>query len=82
VRRLNAVFSEVLEVSWFSPQEYIDAGDQVIVVLRWGGRGRISGADVEERDEAWIFTVRGDKVIRVKEYRSQAEALEAAGLRE
>jgi ketosteroid isomerase-like protein len=82
MRRLFATFDEVLEESWYSPQEFIDAGDRVIVVLRWGGRGKGSGVVVGERDEAWIFTVHGGKVIRVKEYPSRSEALEAAGLSE
>jgi ketosteroid isomerase-like protein len=82
MRRLFATFDEVLDRSWYSPQEFIDAGDQVVVALQWGGRGKTSGVAVEERDEAWIFTVRDGKVIRVKEYPSRNEALEAAGLRE
>jgi ketosteroid isomerase-like protein len=82
MRRLFATFDEVLDKSWYSPQEFIDAGDQVVVVLRWGGRGKTSGVPFEERDEAWIFTVRNGKVIRVREYPSKNEALEAAGMRE
>jgi ketosteroid isomerase-like protein len=82
MRRLFATFDEVLDESWYSPQEFIDAGDEVVVVLRWGGRGKASGVAFEERDEAWIFTMRDGKVIRVKEYPSKNEALGAAGLRE
>jgi ketosteroid isomerase-like protein len=82
MRRLFATFDEVLDESWYSPQEFIDAGDQVIVVLRWGGRGKASGVAFEERDEAWAFTLRDAKVIRVKEYPSKNEALETAGLSE
>jgi ketosteroid isomerase-like protein len=76
--RLFDTFDEVLDESWYEPQELIDAGDQVVVVLRWGGRGKTSGAVFEERDETWIFTVRDGKVIRVKEYATKGEALEAA----
>jgi ketosteroid isomerase-like protein len=82
MRRLFATFDEVLDESWYSPQEFIDAGEQVVVVLRWGGRGKTSGAVFEERDETWVFTVHDGKVIRVKEYASKDEALEAAGLSE
>ena len=80
IRQLLGSFDEVLDESWYSPQEFLDSGDQVLVVLRWGGRGRGSGVAVEEREETWIFTLRDGKVLRVKEYVSKNEALEAAGL--
>jgi ketosteroid isomerase-like protein len=82
MRRLSATFDEALDESWYSPEEFIDAGDQVVVVLRWGGRGKASGVEFEERDETWIFAVREGKVVRVTEYPSRQDALEAAGLSE
>jgi ketosteroid isomerase-like protein len=82
VRRLFEVFDEVLKESWYSPREFLDAGEQVVVVLRWGGRGKGSGVAFEEREETWIFTLRAGKVSRVKEYGSRDQALEAAGLSE
>ena len=81
-RRLASRFDEVTDDTWFRPEEFIPVGEhQVLVPLRWGGRGEGSGLDFEESREAWIFTIRGGKIIRVKEYADRAEAFEAVGLR-
>jgi ketosteroid isomerase-like protein len=83
VIELLSRFGEVLEDQWFDPQDYIDAGEGVVVVpLRWGGRGRSSGIDMAEGRETWVFTVENGKVTRVTEYSNKAEALEAVGLSE
>jgi uncharacterized protein len=84
VRQLLGRFEEVLEDQWIEPQEFIEAGgDSVIVPLHWGGRGKMSGVEVAERQgETWVFTVKNEKITRVTEYRRKAEALEAAGLQE
>jgi ketosteroid isomerase-like protein len=82
MRRLFEDFDEVLDETWDSPQEPIDAGDRVVVVLRWGGRGKGSGVVFEERQESWVVTVPDGRIMRVKEYAGKQEALEAAGLRE
>jgi hypothetical protein len=54
--------------------------DQVVVPLRWGGRGKVSGA-ASELSETWVFTLRAGKVADVKEFANGSAALEAAGLR-
>jgi ketosteroid isomerase-like protein len=63
------------------PQEFIDAGDSVVVGVHLVGRGRISGAAFEEH-EFHVFTLRDGKVTETREYRDRADALEAAGLAE
>jgi ketosteroid isomerase-like protein len=83
LRSLVARFEEVVDEMWVRPQEFIPvSGNEVVVPLRWGGRGRASGMDFEERRETWVFTVRTDKIARVREFATREEALEAAGLRE
>jgi uncharacterized protein len=84
LRQLFARFEEVLEDQWVEPQEFVEtSGDRVVVPLHWGGRGKLSGVDVAERQgETWVFTVNNEKVTRVTEFRYKAEALEAAGLSE
>jgi ketosteroid isomerase-like protein len=82
MRRLFATFREVLDETWYRPVDFIDAGDQVVVPLRWGGRGRASGVEIAEPEETWVFTLRNGKVVHVKEYASKNAALEATGLRE
>jgi uncharacterized protein len=63
------------------PQEFIDAGDRVVVGVRLVGRGRTSGVAFEEH-EFHVFTLRGGKVTETREYRRRTEALEAVGLSE
>jgi ketosteroid isomerase-like protein len=68
--------------SWrWDPEEYIEAGERVVAVLRVYARGRQSGVDVERLDGA-VWTLRGGKCIRLDYYGSKAEALEALGLPE
>ena len=63
----------------WEPEEFIDAGDRVVAVLRVYAKGRGSGVDVERLDGA-VYTLRDGKSIRIDYYGSKAEALKAAGL--
>src|SRR5919109_4138207 len=63
------------------PEEYIDAGEQVVAVVRYSGRGRGSGIELEDRLFE-VYTLRDGKVARKRDFKTRAEALEAAGLRE
>jgi ketosteroid isomerase-like protein len=73
------------EAEWerieLTPEEYIDAGDQVVLAVRYSGRGRASGIEFEERLFE-VHTLRDGKVARKREFKTRAEALEAAGLSE
>jgi ketosteroid isomerase-like protein len=61
--------------------EYIDAGDYVIAPVRM--RGQAPGSDAEVAlDEVYVSMLRNGKIVELREYRTKAEALEAAGLRE
>ena len=62
-------------------REYVDAGDQVVVLLHERGRGQETGAAVE-RESGQVLTVRDGRIIRNRLYGSWDEALEAVGLRE
>jgi uncharacterized protein len=61
------------------PEEFIDAGDRVVVAYRAVGRGKGSGIEVETR-MAHLWTIRNGKAVRLEMFRTPAEALEAAGL--
>jgi ketosteroid isomerase-like protein len=61
--------------------EIIDAGDQVVVVVREQGRGKGSGLEVVREGYA-VWTLRNGKAVRIRFYPSKATALEAAGLSE
>jgi ketosteroid isomerase-like protein len=77
-RDWHAAWSELLSND---VEEWIDAGEDVIAVMRIRARGRSSGVTVERRE--WdVWTVRDDKLWRLRIYTSRADALEAAGLSE
>ena len=61
--------------------EYIDAGEKVLAIGTWKGRGTTSGVEVEQ-SAYYVYTVRNGKVVRMQEFWSggRAEALQAAGL--
>ena len=81
ITQLIARFEEVLEALGAAAQEYIDAGDRVVVPLHWWGRERLSGVEVAERHgETWVFTVCDGRITEVEEYRHKQEAVEAVGL--
>ena len=79
VRRYMESFARYWEEIRFEPTEFVDAGDQVVVVARLMGRGKGSGVDVE-REWAYVWTVSAGKVVRMDGYASRAEALKAVGL--
>ena len=58
-------------------EEFIDAGEAVVVSVRISGRGRASGAELEMR-LAHLWVLRNGKVIRGEVYRTTEEALEVA----
>jgi ketosteroid isomerase-like protein len=63
-------------------EELVDAGDWVVSVGHWVGRGKVSGARVEGR-RATAFRFREGKVVEyVVGFPTKDAALEAAGLRE
>jgi ketosteroid isomerase-like protein len=64
------------------PLELIDAGaDQVVAIVRFSGRAKLSGID-SEMTYAEFSTIRDGKVAQGRQYWTRDEALEAAGLSE
>jgi ketosteroid isomerase-like protein len=63
------------------PEEFIDAGEVVIMPSRFRGRQRSSGLGITDI-ATWVFSVRGGRIYQVREYRHKTEALEAVGLSE
>jgi ketosteroid isomerase-like protein len=62
-------------------ERLIDAGDDVVALVRWRARGQSSGAEAEMR-LAMVNSLRAGKVVRVRFYLDPAEALAAVGVSE
>jgi ketosteroid isomerase-like protein len=61
------------------PEEYIDAGERVIVVAKMHARGRGSGVEVDRQD-ALLYELRDGLIFRIDYFNNRSEALTAAGL--
>jgi len=61
------------------PEEFIDTGERVVVVIRMRATGRGSGVQVERQD-AIVFEVRNGMTMRIDYYNNREQALEAVGL--
>jgi ketosteroid isomerase-like protein len=62
-------------------EDFVDAGDVLVVPLRLGGRAKHTGIEVE-LPAAHVWTVRAGKAARLETYADKAAALEAVGLSE
>jgi ketosteroid isomerase-like protein len=63
------------------PLEFIDAGDDIVVPMVFTGRPHGSEQEVTLQ-ETQVFTLRDGLIVRVREFRTKAEALAALGLDE
>ena len=61
------------------PVELIDAGDKVVAVAQTVGAGSASRIALDDAF-AFVFTFKGDRVVREQAFRNREEAVEAAGL--
>ena len=62
-------------------EEFIDAGDRVVAVLRMRATGRVSGITVERQD-AMVYRTQAGAVVRIDYFNSKQQALDAVGLEE
>jgi ketosteroid isomerase-like protein len=62
-------------------ERIIDAGDQVVALAAWRGRGKASGVATEWR-HGQVWTLREGRVTSIEAYNEPTEAFEAAGLSE
>ncbi len=58
--------------------EYLDAGDSVVIFFRESGRGKGSGLRIEQ-SVAVVWTLHDGKVVRVTPFLDRREALDAVG---
>lgn len=62
-------------------QRIVDPGDYVVVSTRQGGRGKLSGIEVD-MEITLVFTVREEKIVEMQIFMREDQALQAAGLSE
>jgi ketosteroid isomerase-like protein len=60
------------------PEEFLDAGDSVVIFIRMSAEGRGSGIEVDRRD-ALVYEIRDGLVKRIDYYNDRDEALKAVG---
>ena len=75
-RQLATRFDRVLTEEQYEPLEFIDAGADVVVPVRWSAQAS-SGSGSLERLVTWVFTVEGDLIKTVLEFATTEAALEA-----
>ena|ERR1700726_4482186 len=81
VKRYMESFAKHWDEIRFEPEEFIDAGDAVVVVARLVGTGKLSGVQVT-RSWAYVWTVRNGRALKMVGYADRAEALNAVGMAE
>jgi ketosteroid isomerase-like protein len=82
VKRFWKGLDDTFEELTLEPQEFVDAGDHVATRLRYYGRGKRSGAEIEEVMYHQVATFRAGRMVRIEYFGEWSEALEAAGLEE
>ncbi len=80
MRRLQEEFLGAWETIQAGAEDYIDAGEHVVVPFTNRFQGR-DGIEVQVHG-AWLGTIRDGLIVRLCLYQELQEALEAAGLSE
>ncbi len=80
IKRFWRGLDETMEELRLEPQECRDGGDRVAVRLRYYGRGRGSGVELDTEMYHQVSTFRDGMIVRMEYVTSWPAALEAAGL--
>jgi ketosteroid isomerase-like protein len=78
--RLAEMFSAIDEPK-IAAEEFIDAGERMVVAVRMSGRGKASNVPVEAL-RFQVVTERHGRAVRIEWYATRQEALKAVGLEE
>jgi ketosteroid isomerase-like protein len=79
IRRWFEVLAEIMESVRIEPEEFIEAGNRVVVPVRLIGTGRGSGIEAVQR-VTQVWTLRDGRAVRMDAYAEKASALEVVGL--
>ena len=80
IRKFWEGLDETMAELRLDAQEFVDAGDRVAVRLRYFGRGRGSGAELDTEMYHQVTTFRDGAIVRFDYVTSWPEALELAGV--
>jgi ketosteroid isomerase-like protein len=81
IKRFWQGLDETFDELRLDAQESVDAGDRVATRLRYYGRGKESGAELETEMYHQVITFQDGAMVRIEYFTSWAEALGAVGLR-
>jgi ketosteroid isomerase-like protein len=79
--QFNAEWADAWDGWELEVEDYLDAGERVVVIINQRGRSKATGVPVDMRF-AQVWTLRDGLATRMQMYGSVDEALEAVGLSE
>jgi ketosteroid isomerase-like protein len=79
--QFNAEWADAWDGWELEVEDYLDAGERVVVIINQRGRAKATGIPVDMRF-AQVWSFRDGQAIRMQMYASVDEALEAVGLSE
>jgi ketosteroid isomerase-like protein len=82
VRKLVEGYLAVGWNGYFDVLDYIDAGEEVVVIWHMTGTGGSSGVPLDVPAFGHVYAFQDGKARRIRQYLTRREALEAAGLSE
>jgi len=77
IRRFWEGIDETMDDLTLQPQEFVDAGDRVATRLRHRGRGKLSGAEIDEEMYHQVATFVDGRIVRMEYFGEWSEALAA-----
>jgi ketosteroid isomerase-like protein len=80
IRRFWEEIDTMMDDLQLAPQEHVDAGDRIATRLRYYGRGKGSGAEIETEMYHQVATFEDGVIVRMEYVGSWPEALAAAGV--
>jgi ketosteroid isomerase-like protein len=76
IKRRDADWKRAFGSLHLEPIEISEASGQTVVVVHF--HGRLKGSeDIVDMNEVWVLSWRGDRIIKIREYKNKAEALKA-----
>jgi ketosteroid isomerase-like protein len=82
VRQFFREWVEPFESYYAHAEDFIDAGEAVVVRCRQGGRGKHSGVEVDMPPYWQVYRLRDGRAVRIEVYIDRREAFKAVGLEE